>query len=70
MTATSRIVDIEETTAGWKHGGTVYATAVQAMKAVREMDEFNAKNSPDPLITIVRWEPKTRIGRMIVKAIT
>lgn len=69
-------IEVEETSRGWilKRRGiedVLYASAAEAAMAIKRKDEALAEETSDAaIVTVITWSPSTRLGRLVVKAIT
>jgi hypothetical protein len=64
-------IRIEERETGWYNHATkrLHKTAVHAFKAVSRNDQKFVKATGNSKATVITWEPTTRVGRMVVRAI-
>ena len=67
---TVTIIELPE--GGWVRddcGPTIYSSAKQALDACRvELAEIT-KATGETAILVINWHPKTRVGRMVVRAL-
>jgi hypothetical protein len=45
-------------------------TAMAALNAIKQRDQVLVNAGQDIMITTIVWEPSTRVGRTVVKAVT
>lgn len=44
-------------------------TAIEAQQAVKARDEERVAQGADAAVTVIEWEPRTRVGKAVVAAI-
>ena len=54
----------------WREVAECYPTAVEAQKSVVEHDKELSEQGGCNFVTTIEWTPRTRLGLIIVKAIT
>jgi hypothetical protein len=70
MAVATRTLTVTERDGGWQYGDSLYATAAEAMRAIKAGSRGVAEVTGETDVCIVHWWPTTRVGRMVVECLT